>query len=353
MSSKVGQGAYAKAFVSHLVAREPYRLRDLAVRMRDTGGPVEAMDASLASLGPLWEWFVAYVLSDCPGVPDDVRLSRWPRLDDDSAKARAVRRRAAAAEGLEHYLRLVLQCWEPPAEWTVLVGNNGPFDLARHEPGITRPQGSIIPTGFLLGLAQAIPENTRGARGPEELLRQVVIIRLNRQELPVEEALPSVLAPYLTMDLPPMPEIAQIATLARLEAELEAELAAAAATAPPPEPRVGSEEVLARGPGIGLEEPWLLAPLPAQTVAAGLTAAGFTSQGTERVLPADLLVDGGEVHHRDQAAVITTLVHDGELRALHLEPVNDVPSLWDPMHASLADLARALGAHLGLEDDLD
>jgi hypothetical protein len=52
MSSKVSQRAYTKALGSHLVAREPYRLRDLAVRMRDTGGPVEAMDASLASLGP-------------------------------------------------------------------------------------------------------------------------------------------------------------------------------------------------------------------------------------------------------------------------------------------------------------
>jgi hypothetical protein len=353
MSPKVSQRAYTKAFVSHLVAREPYRLRDLAVRMRDTGGPVEAMDASLASLGPLWEWFVEYVLADCPGVPEDVRLSRWPRAGDESAEVRVERRRASAAEGLEHYLRLVLLRWQAPAEWTVVVTSNGPFDLAYLEPAITRPQGALAPTGFLFVMAHHIPENIRGARGPEALLRQVVIFRLSLQELPVEEALPSVLVPYLTMDLPPMPEIAQIATLARLEAEFEAELAAAAATAPPPEPRVGSEEVLARGPGIGLEEPWLLAPLPAQTVAAGLTAAGFTSQGTERVLPADLLVDGGEVHHRDQAAVITTLVHDGELRALHLEPVNDVPSLWDPMHASLADLARALGAHLGLEDDLD
>ncbi|MFS0700736.1 hypothetical protein AB6N24_12265 [Cellulomonas sp. 179-A 4D5 NHS] len=55
---------HAVQFRDHVVAREPYRLRDLAAQMRDTRGPLRTTDSSVRSLAALWEWFVGFVPAD-------------------------------------------------------------------------------------------------------------------------------------------------------------------------------------------------------------------------------------------------------------------------------------------------
>src|SRR5665647_2683982 len=111
----------AEEFCAHVVAREPYRLRDLAERMRATGGPVEAMDASVDSLVPLWEWFVGYLLAGCPGVPGGDVVSAAPFPSDGSLDGDRDRRRGVACEGVQHYLRLVVQRLFGRAPWEVYV----------------------------------------------------------------------------------------------------------------------------------------------------------------------------------------------------------------------------------------
>ncbi len=110
------------AYRDHVRAREPYRLRDLARWMAATGGPLEAADASFASLVPVWQWYVSFVLAGCPGIDPRLRMpfltaealpDGWPgdRGELSSPGARA----QAAAIGLEHYLRLIWQRYDPPA----------------------------------------------------------------------------------------------------------------------------------------------------------------------------------------------------------------------------------------------
>ena len=345
----------AVTFRGHVIAREPFRLRDLAVRMRDTGGPIDAMDTSMASLVPLWEWFVEYASVGCPGVPDDASPSLWPVLGraDRTPEQDATRRRAAAGEGLAHYSRLALARVDPPAPWEVYVQPKRRREADHHSTGVRLSNGGFI---FLDNLGYAAEKALNGS--PRDLsparLQDLVLLWCPPSFAQVrQEQHPSVLVPYLTADLGPMPEIARLSPVAQWEAE-EAAAKAAGTPAPPAEPRAGSEMVLARGPGIGLDdEPWLLRPLSTETVARGLTAAGFTNDDTDHVPPADLLIDDAQFMHRDGVAVISTLIHDGALRALFLEPVAGDHAQWYLMIASLYDLANDLGARLAPEDEFE
>lgn len=44
----------AEELARHVMALEPVRLRELAVWMHATGGPLDEMDGSVDSLVPLW-----------------------------------------------------------------------------------------------------------------------------------------------------------------------------------------------------------------------------------------------------------------------------------------------------------
>lgn len=111
-----------------------------------------------------------------------------------------------------------------------------------------------------------------------------------------------------------------------------------------------AELTLARGPALGLDdEPWLLKPLPQDRVARALTAAGFVTGDGSGVDPAELLIDGNDIGHRDEVAQVGVLVHEG-LRALHIEPLDGSRAQWDQMIAPLQALATSLHTRL-LPDD--
>ena len=103
--------------------------------------------------------------------------------------------------------------------------------------------------------------------------------------------------------------------------------------------------VLARGPGLGLQdEPWLLAVLPVQKVVAALCAAGFEGVEVAGVLA------GEEFDHPQGVAHVMTVVHEGTVRALHVEPVDPTARSWKKVTTPLRALARELGAHFVPEE---
>lgn len=119
----------------------------------------------------------------------------------------------------------------------------------------------------------------------------------------------------------------------------------ARSTPAPPRRRVGEEMVLAAGPALGLDdEPWLLAPLNATTVAEVLNVAGFVAEQGERITSSDLVVDGREFAHRSGVAQLDVLVYDGTLRALHLVPIGDDAAQWQRTVGPLHELATEVGA---------
>ena len=60
--------AEAREYCDAFAALGPTRLAELSSWVRETGGPWDELDASLASLVPLWGWFVRFAGAGCPGV---------------------------------------------------------------------------------------------------------------------------------------------------------------------------------------------------------------------------------------------------------------------------------------------
>lgn len=341
----------AVAYRNHVVAREPYRLRDLAERMRDTGGPLAEMDATVASLVPLWRWFVQYVLDGAPGVPDDASPSilRFEWTDGPGPLGAVHRRGAVAVEGIEHYARLVMARVDPPSDWGVHVTRRRgrTVDGNHHQTGVVRSDGEVGMIGHINVGVVGILEGEPRALGEAFLQTWVLALLGRRDRPPVQDRGASALEPYLHADLGPMPPEARTSPWLEYEAP---------SADPPPAPdELRAEEMtLFKGPASGLDdEPWRLRPLPADRLAAALTEAGFQTEEGRGITAVDLQVDGAEFTHRDDVALAAIAVHEGRVRALHLEPVTGTQGEWDRMIAPLQRLARSLRARLQPDSDID
>lgn len=341
----------AVAYRDHVVAREPYRLRDLALRMRETGGPLVEMDATVASLVPLWRWFVHYILDGAPGVPDDVvpSLLRFEWGDGPGPRGAVHRRAAVTAEGIEHYARLVMAGVDPPAPWGVHVtrSRGRTLDGHHHQTGVVRSDGDVQMVGYLQGHVVEVLQGDPRTRSEDFLSTWVLALLGLGERLPVQERGPSVLEPHLHADLPPMPRAAQVSPwLEYVKPVVD----------PPAQrnERWGEETTLFKGRASGLDdEPWRLKPLPADRVAAALAEAGFRTEGGAPLTAADVLVDGGEFAHRSEVAMAAVAVHEGQVRAVHLEPVAGGQAEWEQMIAPLRRLARSLRARLQADSEID
>lgn len=336
----------AQEFCDHVVAREPFQVQALARWMRADGGPVEAMDASLGSLVPLWEWFVAFVLDGSPTVESGVYPSTYPLPEQWVGKDDAVRRRVVAAQAITHYVRLVASHEDPPAPWTVYVTPPGARvpDADHHETGIRRSDGVVIVPIWVANTAGQVVDRRPHALEPTRLRDHAAMyLRLHGSG----GARGSVLVPLLDADLGPVPEAAISPVVRWLREPVEV-------PASPVRVRrgVGEEMTLARGPAAGLEDPGKFAPLPTGRIVAALAGAGFVGEGGEPVTAADL-VDGAELAHRDEVAQVAVLVHDGRVRALHVEPAAGTAAQWDELTARLTGLAADLGAWFRPDADLD
>jgi hypothetical protein len=336
----------AAQFRDHVIAREPYHLRELASWLDQTGGPLDEMDASTASLTPLWEWSVDLARAGFLGLTDGLVPADDPRLESlqraDPAACELARQSRVVGERLMHYLRLVVTRVHPPTRWDVertgRAGDSGFQETALFLPGRTYEGREW---GIWVHLVRSDLEAavSRGDWRPDELARLVVPglppdLRPRRQE-----RLSSVLRPYLEADLPPAPEAARVSPVLAWRSA-------------PPQPRTAASPsgdwedlILAKGPGEGLEEPRLLEPLPADRVLAALREGGFTD------LTVQDLLDEADVAHPGDVAHLMTLAHRGTLRALHLQPVDPDEDSWVGLVAPLRMLAVELGANLVPEGD--
>lgn len=352
----------AVAYRDHVRAREPYRLRDLARWMAATGGPLQAADASFASLVPVWGWFVGFVLDGCPGLDPRLRgpfvtaqanPGGWPgdRGEPISAGGRA----QAAAIGLEHYLRLVWQRYDPPAPWEIYLTppRARTLDFIHHSTGVRRSDGAIWVIDSIYTSASNVVDDHVHARRPEALLERLLKYDLEWSQAPAQPSAASVLAPLLTADLPPEPEQAALSPVWSWPSDYWK-----ATSGGSRQRRVGEEMTLWHGPAEGLDDaPQLLAPLPVEDVARVLAAHGFVGEHG----PADAAAllsapdeDGlVELAHRAEAGQVLLQVSDGALRSLHLEPWAFTTAEWTSLTRDLRTLARRTGARFLADDRID
>ncbi len=145
--------------------------------MRDTGGPLEQLDASLDSLVPLWSWFVAFWDAGLPGVPAQARPDDW--IDDgvgvDVPDLDAALRSLYAADDVGHYLHLVLRRLDPTAHWAVFPPNpRFPPNRDQHVGIRVRPDVYVIPTIFLGNMVGGLRIGLARER-PPTVLREVLL----------------------------------------------------------------------------------------------------------------------------------------------------------------------------------
>jgi hypothetical protein len=350
----------ADEYFRFAVQSEPWRLRDLAERMRATGGPLESMDGSYGSLIPLWRWLVSYADAGFPGVGPQEIPSWWPTpvlFEDDTPDKRealeGLRLAGVASEGISYYLRLVLERETGAAPWFVHVWKGRDTDQLHHRTLVEAGDGRIHDL-WVARIARGAAEQ----RAPSRVERRLLATYGPR---PAGEAVvegpfgASVLAPYLDLDPalePPEVRVSPVVSWSRewWPAQSPDRRRAAASAAPVRVEPVGEDMTLAAGPAEGLEVPAMLDPLDGAEVAQAVTAAGFVGPTGRAVLPGDLVGEDVQLGHRDDAALLQVLSWEGTVRALHLEPGNPDAAGWARIVSALGELAARRGARFVPDD---
>ena len=341
----------ATQFCEHVAAREPWMLSELASWMDQTGGPIEEMDASVGSLAPLAEWYLDLARADFLGLTDGVVPSTSPQPARGvlSEGLELARRSAVGGERLAHYVRLVLERLVPGTVWG--VHNPRRVTDLHHQPAVLLPGwpspwpgGGDWPVIFYQNMVHyARGAITRGVMDPAWLSHLVFVHAPQELVTRRQDQQPSVLTAYLEVDLPPMPDVARISPVVRwTDGPRPVPGSGTGSTDPTPQDADWENLILAKGPVEGLDdEPWRLAVLPADRVAAALSEGGF--QGVD----AAAVLRGGDLdEHPEGVAHVMTATHQGTLRALHIEPVDPTPQAWERLVAPLRMLAVELGANL-------
>ncbi|MDC7121195.1 hypothetical protein OMK64_06570 [Cellulomonas fimi] len=343
----------AVAYRDHVRAREELELHKLARRMRETDGPIDAMDASFDSLVPLWKWFVDYALAGSPGVGEAEWMPFVARADtvDLPVQSSGGRRALVAAIGLEHYARLVLDRHDPPATWEVVssVSRHGPEE-PHQSTGVRCGAGPITVLTFVYPLARAVVHDRLHARRPDALLDRL-LAQMSLPKAPRQRREASVLAPLVDTSPGVVPPQALVSPVWGWPAGW-----AYGGSSRPAAPPVGEAMTLWRGAPEHLEEPAKLSALPADEIAAALDRAGFLVQAGE--------LDGAplagvseeeviELGHRHEVAQAGVLVADGAVRAIHVEPLQGPKDEWAALTRELGELARRLDARWLADADMD
>jgi|GEM_PF-4464703 len=340
----------AEELARHVMALEPVRLRELAVWMHTTGGPLDEMDGSVASLVALWRWFVAFVDQGCPGVGDDEVPAFWPTpcgFRQDAPERRAAvagtRRAQVAAEGLSFYVRLVLERQTGRAQWHVFEERPNQPDRRQHAPILLLGDGGEE-EGMLWTWGRGAYKGTSPLREEGRLFARFAGPGSDPRQS--DPGASSLLRPYLDLE----PATAPASPVTRWSsdwwpvnspARQEPEPVATPIAEQGP---AGEDMTLARGPGEGLERPELLAPLDATLAARALTEAGFVGTDDGPVTVIDVTTDANELAHPAEAAVVQVLAHDATLRALHLGAVQADAATWAGIVGPLQAFAARAGA---------
>jgi len=309
--------ADAIAYRDAVLAREQTRLGELAGWMAATGGPLERMDASLASLDDLWTWYVQFARNGYPGVPATARHMKRHTTPDG-----ADTRDEYAHETVAHYLKLVAQRVDPVIDWHCYTWK--PVNFYRyHDTGLATPAGGLfLPELICSGLIDDVfwtghqGERHHEARRADALgrvlarnLRLAPDIRLPQERgpgvLPTPRPVPDpppIL--WVPVDPPvtgrhratrgPIPHTTTAVCLRATavpspRSRTRAETAASGQHHPTEAVDPGVFDILGassdlnlwRGPVEALEDPAQLKPMPLAPITTALTALGFTLQASE------------------------------------------------------------------------
>ena len=339
----------AATYLRFIAAREPYVLQFLARSMAQSGGPIEEMDASFTSLNSLWGWAIDYVTAGCPGADEHyARLREQTGEGGKEWEVDPIWIAMKVGEGIDYYLHLVWQRYSPPAPWKLYEtpGRSRMKDADHHNVGISL-DGEWTQVDFGSSSVAMLLDGHGAAKEPRRLGR-VMLMSRDWSEWPALPPGPSVLTPFVDADLGPMPPDGQI-SLKALQAEVRAN------EVPVVEPAAGEPVTLWRGPFDALDDPSLAGALDAEHVASVLGDLGFVDGDGARPTASALRTasgDGIELCIPSMDAAAALIASNGELRLVHVEPVEISRSGWRRVRAELKKLAKTQTARLVTDSDI-
>lgn len=307
------------------------RLQDLAVWLRDRGGPLDEMDATAASLVTLWEWMVGEIAAGLPGVPESARPSNavFLQYDEDAEDMRE----KAVVELVGHYVFEVLKSEFPTAEWA-LDPRTKPNQGSYQEPGVSLPGGRFV----------RVVDMQRGGRGVARgnarfMQSDWLLTEMERGGWvrPVGEVRgASVLVPLLGL-----PRVGVGDPVRRVPLAVAPDVVDDGSWSASD---VGA--VLAIGADTGDPLGW--PALDEELVAERLTAGGWCARSGGPVTASLVRTDGAVLVWGDDRVLLEVNAAGGRARFLRLDIVRVTDAEWAGVLAGLEDLASRLGGYLGI-----
>lgn len=329
----------AEKYRDHIIARERPRLSDLAFWMYEDGGPVGEMNSSRSSLVPLWRWFRDFRARGLPGV----ELAGLPSVFavyDPGARVEDYMREAYVKESLEHYFAKVIFGLDAGARWTAYESTaRGAVNINHREIGVTLSTGRFVLVNQQIN--HVVDLLHRGqAQGTEDTALERKLDRYDGWiDLGAADGTAkSILSPFL--DAPRIPAADPSRTLPTIKAS----------DTEPPEPqkhRVGGSVMLVGGHQTDVDlSPGRLPALPAESVAAALSAVGFVGPSDTPVQSPWLLRDGATFEHLKGWAAAWTSVRGEALRTITIRALDADEEEWKALLLPLREFAASIDATL-------
>ncbi|WP_129586730.1 hypothetical protein [Microterricola viridarii] len=330
-------GADAERYLQHVIQRGPIRLVDLAHHMAATGGPIELMDGSHASLVPLWEWHVQQWRAGFPGIAEGASSSyaQFLGLTGPTESLRAT----YAAEPFAHYLFEMVRRYSPDAHW-------GPYpwrvksDDRRNEPAVLcSVWGLVMAEEPARNATARLLQGRPGRDSPTrfyDLLEFILKLSAHPVVLPPAG---SILTPLLQIAPAPRDDPGRLVPH-RGSTPVPATGAGPALIGP-------TEDLIVVAPGADLENVEQAPPLDEVAACIGLTALGGHLDG-DPITPRALL-DGCSIIVGDELALVQAVSAGGRLRGLGFEPINVTPARWAELQSEMRAFAHSLGAQLRMD----
>lgn len=176
--------AQASRLREHYVEREPRMLSELATWVRATNGPITQLDGSIASLVPMYEWYVQFVDAGSAGIPRWARSSMHDPNNPLLEASDVVHAGRYAAQAVQHYLHIGVETVGGRSPWSVYVDpRHGRRELRHHSICLPRrapmplfPDAGIAEPWSILAKPPSLEQRQIDrARDPETLRRAVAL----------------------------------------------------------------------------------------------------------------------------------------------------------------------------------
>ena len=350
--------AEAEAYRAQFAADGPARLTELASFIQADGALLDEFDGTVASLEPLWQWYVGFIHAGLPGIPEGV----FPRIEAVMPQGAETARRSYVGEMLIHYLYEVAAHCFAEVSWVSNpdVGFDDYQRVAVQFWDDDGNRGLVHLDRFMGNVSGGVGERKQGYSTPTFLMERFLVGPFSCSPVTAERilAMPrgkSILAPLLASDdishLPSQQVLARPPVHPReavptREVIRQQKAAAKLADAEP----AGDELVLAHKHADieALEE---AVPLKPAGVSSLLTDLGFLSATDQPPTVGTILGQDHAEFYLDEDAMATTLVVDGELRAVQLASLTTTRKTWTALTTAFTKAGRPMGAKLAREDE--